>query len=291
MAGPTVTDRITWVECPRDAWQGLATRIPTADKARHLNGLLEAGFDHLDAGSFVSPKAVPQMSDTEEVLELLKPAAEGTDVLCIIGNERGLERAVMAPRVTSVGYPLSVNDTFQRRNVGVGVMESWPLVQRMLGLATGAGLSLVVYVSMGFGNPYGEVWSPAQTASAVARLRQMGVTRIALADTVGNADARTVAEVLSEVANPETLGLHLHARPGEWQPQIDAALATGVRWFEGALGGVGGCPFASDELVGNLATDEVLPYLEACGLAVKPDMTALPRLAAEARSLARAAQA
>src|SRR5690554_4309055 len=236
-------DTVTWVECPRDAWQGLPGLVPTTAKREHLSNLLAAGFDHLDMGSFVSPRAVPQMADTEAVLEELRAPA-GADLLCIIGNERGLDRALEAGGVTSVGYPLSVNDTFQRRNVGMSVADSWPLVARLLERGAAAGLEMVVYLSMGFGNPYGEPWAPEHTAEAVGRLRQLGVKRVALADTVGNADRQRVNAVLSAVDDPASLGLHLHSQPGAWSPQLDAALAHGVRWFEGALGGIGGCPFA-----------------------------------------------
>lgn len=282
------TEYVTWVECPRDAWQGIEGLIPAATKREHLSGLLGAGFDRLDLGSFVSPRAVPQLADTEEVLAGLE-APPGADLLCIIGNERGLERALAARGVTSVGYPLSVNDTFQQRNVGRSVEESWPLVERLLAGARAGGLELVVYLSMGFGNPYGEPWSPAETAGAVARLRAMGVRRIALADTVGNADAQRIEEVLRAVDGPAGLGLHLHARPGEWEPQVTRALELGIRWFEGALGGIGGCPFAGDELVGNLPTEEVLPFLVRAGLATAVETERLPSLAAEARAIAAAA--
>lgn len=281
-------DTLTWVECPRDAWQGLPGLVPTAAKRRHLENLLAAGFRHLDMGSFVSPRAVPQMADTEEVLEGLR-APSGADLLTIIGNQRGLDRALAAGGVTSVGYPLSVNDTFQRRNVGMSVADSWPLVARLLEGAAAGGLQLVVYLSMGFGNPYGEPWEPEDTAQAVARLRQLSVKRVVLADTVGNADGQRVDAVLSAVEDPATLGLHLHSQPGAWAPQLAAALRHGVRWFEGALGGIGGCPFAGDDLVGNLPTEEVLPYLSSEGLRVEPDLSRLPELAAEARELANAA--
>lgn len=281
-------DTLTWVECPRDAWQGLPGLVPTAAKRRHLENLLAAGFRHLDMGSFVSPRAVPQMADTEEVLEGVH-APPGADLLTIIGNQRGLDRALAAGGVTSVGYPLSVNDTFQRRNVGMSVADSWPLVARLLEGAAAGGLQLVVYLSMGFGNPYGEPWEPEDTAQAVARLRQLGVQRVVLADTVGNADGQRVDAVLSAVEDPATLGLHLHSQPGAWAPQLRVALRHGVRWFEGALGGIGGCPFAGDDLVGNLPSEEVLPYLSAEGLTVEPDLSRLPELAAEARKLANAA--
>lgn len=279
-AGPT------YVECPRDAWQGLQHVIPTDVKASHLQALLDAGFSRLDLGSFVSARAVPQMADTERVLERLEPP-EGADLLCIVGNLRGVERAIASNRVDSVGYPLSVNETFQRRNVGRGLVESWSELVDMRSACEEAGMGLVVYVSMAFGNPYRETWTPQMTAEVIQRLRDSGVTRIALADTVGTADDKTVDRVLSKVSNASDLGLHLHARPGAWQPLLEVGLARGVRWIEGALGGVGGCPFAGDDLVGNLPTEEVVPWLADRGLLViDPPPTRLDDLARTARALA-----
>lgn len=283
------------MECPRDAWQGLPGLVPTKAKQEHLSHLLSAGFMNLDMGSFVSPRAVPQMADTEAVLAQLSAPPEA-DLLCIIGNERGLTRARAATGVTSVGYPLAVNDTFQRRNVGMSLADSWLLVERLVGSTREAGLDLVVYLSMGFGNPYGDPWEPQVTAEAVARLRQLGVQRIALADTVGNADAERVAAVLAAVdapgglGAPGELGLHLHSLPGAWTAPLEVALEWGVRWFEGALGGIGGCPFAADELVGNLPTEAVLPHLEALGFSAGVDLARLPELEAEATRLARGAR-
>lgn len=282
----TPVDQVIWVECPRDAWQGLKQAPATPDKVAHLRGLLAAGFDHIDLGSFVSERAVPQMADTEAVLADLGDAP-GADLLCIVGNERGLERAAAAKGVTSVGYPLSVSDTFQRRNVGRSVAESWDQVALLRDRAAAAGIGLVVYLSMGFGNPYGDPWSPAITAAAVERLDEMGIGRVALADTLGNADADAVDAVLAAVPHAGGLGLHLHSDGRGWRDELRVALRHGVRWFEGALGGIGGCPFAADELVGNLPTERVLPWLVAEGLAVAPDLTALPDLAAEAVRLAR----
>lgn len=278
-AGPT------YVECPRDAWQGLPHVIPTSVKVGHLQSLLDAGFTHLDMGSFVSPRAVPQMADTEKVLgELDDP--KGVDLLCIVGNLMGVERAVACGRVTSIGYPLSVNETFQRRNVGRGLADSWIELEEMRTAAQESGLGLVVYVSMAFGNPYRETWMPSMTAETVVRLRDMGVTRIALADTVGTADSAVVDRVLSRLSNAQDLGLHLHSRADDWQSLLKVGLARGVRWVEGALGGVGGCPFAGDELVGNLPTEDVLPWLEDQGFVSGVDIGRLPALADEARALA-----
>ncbi len=278
--------RLTYVECPRDAWQGLDHIVPTSLKIERLQALLDAGFDHLDAGSFVSPRAVPQMADSEEAIAALR-VPSGVDVLGIVANERGIERALATKGVTSVGYPLSVNDTFQRRNVGRGIEASWPLVATMQAMSERAGLGFVVYLSMAFGNPYREPWVPRMTIEALQRLRDMGVGRIALADTTGSGDAERLARVLGATSDVGNLGLHLHARPDGWQAQLEVALDHGVRWFEGALAGVGGCPFASDGLVGNLPSEAVLAWLAERGLRCRVDLAALPRLAQEARELAR----
>lgn len=282
---PTATQAVTWVECPRDAWQGLARSVPSERKRRHLRALLEAGMRHLDLGSFVSPRAVPQMADSETVLAGLERPA-GADFLCIVGNERGLERALATPAVTSVGFPLSLSDTFQRRNVGRSREASWALVESLRRGAAEGGLELVVYLSMGFGNPYGEAWRPRDTADAVERLRGLGVRRIALADTVGRADAAAVERVLASVTRPAELGLHLHARPDGWQPLLVPALEGGVRWFEGALAGIGGCPFAGDALVGNLPSERVLPWLAQRGFDAGIDPARLPAVTADAAEIA-----
>lgn len=273
-----------YVECPRDSWQGFSRLIPAGEKRAYLRALLTAGFRHLDLGSFVSPKAVPQMRDTEEMLARLE-RPEGADFLCIVANERGLERALQVASVSSVGYPLSVNDTFQRRNTGRGLADSWALVKRLKERAEAGGLRLVVYLSMGFGNPYGESWSPEDTAGAVSRLRALGIGDIALADTVGTATPERLREVLEAVREPQTLGLHLHARLHRWQAQLELALTYGLSWFEGALGGIGGCPFAADELVGNLPSEQVLPYLVAKGWDTGVNLTALPELSRHAARL------
>ncbi len=275
--------RVSFVECPRDAWQGLEHKVPTQEKIDYLRSLLAAGFGRLDAGSFVSKRAVPQMADTEEVLAgLLVP--DGVDLLCIVANELGVERAVATGAVTSVGYPLSVNDTFQRRNVGRTVEQSWPLVSQLQSLCERSGLGFVVYLSMAFGNPYREPWVPRMTVEAVQRLRDMGVTRISLADTTGSGNADRVARVLGALTDNSSLGLHLHARPDSWQAPLEVAVAHGVRWFEGALAGVGGCPFADDSLVGNLPTEAVLPWLAQRGLESEVDQAALAGLAERARA-------
>ncbi|GAA5335600.1 MULTISPECIES: hydroxymethylglutaryl-CoA lyase [Thermus] len=275
-----------WVECPRDAWQGFARFIPTEEKVAFLRKLLEAGFRHLDLTSFVSPKWVPQMQDAEEVLKALPPP-EGRTYLAIVANEKGLERALGAENLTHVGYPFSLSETFQRKNTNRSIAESWPLVAGMVEAVRGR-LGLVVYLSMAFGNPYGDPWSVEGVLEAIARLRDLGVKEIALADTYGVADAERVFAVLSRAVErfgPEGLGAHLHARPEGVLAKVEAVLEAGVYWLEGALAGVGGCPFAGDELVGNLPTERVLPFLEERGFATGVDLSRLPFLAEEAALL------
>jgi len=284
-----VEERVTYVECPRDAWQGFARTIPTKEKAAFLRRLLAAGFDHLDLASFVSPKWVPQMADSEEVLKLLPPPG-GRDYLAIVANERGMERALAARNLTSVGYPFSISETFQQQNTRRSIADSWPLVGQMLERARSGGLELVVYVSMGFGNPYGDPWSGEAVVDFVGRLRELGVRRIAIADTYGVAGPERIHEVLAAVAaahGAADLGAHLHSRPdpGEVQAKVDAVLEAGVRWLEGALGGIGGCPFAGDELVGNLPSEVVLPHLRARGMQTAVEVEALAELAEAAALL------
>lgn len=284
-------ERVVYVECPRDAWQGFARTIPTEEKVGYLRGLLQAGFDHLDLASFVSPKWVPQLADSEAVLEELPPPA-GRDYLAIVANERGMERALAAANLTSVGYPFSISETFQQKNTRRSVEASWPLVERMLERARAGGLELVVYVSMGFGNPYGDPWSPEAVVDFVGRLRALGVRRIALADTYGVAGPERIHEVLTAVASAHgaaDLGAHLHSRPdaAEVKAKVDAVLAAGVRWLEGALDGQGGCPFAGDELVGNLPSEVVLPHLASLGFSSPVDLDVLEPLLERARRLRR----
>lgn len=276
--------QLRYVECPRDAWQGLARVIPTPRKIAFVQALLDAGFRQLDVGSFVSPKAVPQLADTEAVLSALA-VPEGAELLAIVANRKGLARALAAPKLTHIGFPLSVNATFQQRNANQSLEAAWQFAAELVAEARAAGLTLVVYLSMGFGNPYGEPWQPADTAQAVARLRALGVSEIALADTAGSATPERLQAVLAATEAPERLGLHLHARPDDWQGKLEVALAHGIRWFEGALSGAGGCPFAADALVGNLPTEQVLPYLAARGLPYP--VAGLEVLACQAAELAR----
>lgn len=271
-----------WVECPRDSWQGFSQFIPTQQKVAYLQGLLDAGFKHLDLTSFVSVRHVPQLADAEAVLEALPPP-QGREYLAIVANLKGLERALQAPHLSAVAYPFSISPTFQHKNLNQTIAEAWDLLAKMQDLIAGR-LKLVVHLSMAFGNPYGDLWSPELPLEFVAGLRQMGIQEIALADTYGVANASTIGETLAAVVQnfgSEHLGAHLHSRPEDTLAKVEAVLEQGVLWLEGALGGIGGCPFAGDELVGNLASELVLPRLSNPTI----NLAALPQLAQQAQSL------
>lgn len=231
-----------YVECPRDAWQGFATVIPTEVKVGYVRSLLEAGFTRLDLGSFVSPRAVPQTADTEALLAALT-VPEGVELSCVVLNERGVERAATT-RATHVGFPLSVSETFQRRNARQTLAEAWALLARLQAAARAAGLGFTVYLSMGFGNPYGEPWRPEDTARALARVRQHGVTRVVLADTVGTATPERLEAVLEaaarEGAAASELGLHLHAPRGAGRRRSRSRWRAGCVGSRGPWGGSAG---------------------------------------------------
>lgn len=272
-----------WVECPRDAWQGFAGVIPTDQKLSYLRALLETGFTHLDLTSFVSARAVPQHADAQAVLAALPPP-EGREYLAIVANQRGLERALAAPHLTTIGYPLSLSETFQMRNLQQTIEEGWQQITRFRQQLPHH-LNLVVYLSMAFGNPYGDLHSARQVGAALERLYALGVSEVALADTYGVATAGEIDRLLAEVLPfmpPIRLGLHLHSQPEYSVAKARVALDRGIRWLEGALGGQGGCPFAGDDLVGNLPTERIWPLLVEYGLALP-----LPRLE---QVLARARQ-
>lgn len=252
-----------WVECPRDAMQGIVQFIPTQQKINYLNSLLKVGFDVLDFGSFVSEKAIPQLRDTAEVLENLDEAPN-TRLLAIVANRRGAETACAYPRISCIGYPLSVSETFQKRNTNSGIEDSFRTVQEMFDLAEANGKELVIYLSMAFGNPYGEDWSPGKVEDMALRLVRSGITTIALADTVGIATAESVGMLFGSLipAMPNVkIGAHLHARHDNWKEKVEAAWEAGCRRFDSAMKGYGGCPMAKDDLVGNLASEHLLDFL------------------------------
>lgn len=266
------------IECPRDAMQGISEWIPTETKANYLNQLLKVGFDTLDFGSFVSPKAIPQMRDTAEVLRLLELSESQTKLLAIVANMRGAEDAVAFDEIHFLGYPFSISETFQQRNTHAGIEESLLRVGELAELCVKTKKELVVYISMGFGNPYGDTWSPELVTYWCERLsREMGVKILALSDTVGIASPDTIRALFREVipALPHVeFGAHLHTRVEGCTEKMDAALQSGCRRFDGAMKGLGGCPMASDSLTGNMPTEIMVGHLQHLGVDMNIDATA-----------------
>ena len=246
--------------------QGLADFIPTATKTAYLQQLLAVGFDVLDFGSFVSPKAIPQLCDTAEVLAGLDLSHTRTQLLAIVANLRGAEQAASYPEISYLGFPLSVSETFQRRNTNQTLTQARADVAAMHALCERRGKTLVVYLSMGFGNPYGDPWSPALVAEFTAELAALGIRIVALSDTIGAATPALITPLFKELipAFPQLeFGAHLHTTPTTWQANVQAAYQAGCRRFDSAIGGIGGCPMAADTLTGNLATENLLAFLAA----------------------------
>jgi hydroxymethylglutaryl-CoA lyase len=276
-----VSETVTIVECPRDAWQGLEKIIPTEEKISYLEKLVSLGFGHLDAVSFVSPKNVPQMADSEAVMDRLRaaklPSGEPPEIIGIVVNDKGLERA-LAAGVTTIGYPYSISAYFRRANANMSRTESREFTAKLQREAKKAGRKLVVYISMAFGNPYNEPWGAEIVEDALIWLKDIGVRTVSLADTVGTAVPEQVAAlylaVKDCVAGVE-IGVHLHSRPEEAAAKVLAAYEAGCRRFDGALTGLGGCPFADDHLVGNIPTEAVLTTLAARGVSTGIDAKAL----------------
>jgi hydroxymethylglutaryl-CoA lyase len=251
-------------ECPRDAMQGIHDFIPTEIKAEYINLLLQVGFDTIDFGSFVSPKAIPQMRDTAEVLQRLDLSATKSKLLAIIANYRGAKDACRHEEIYYLGYPFSISETFQMRNANTTISEAFDTVKRIKELADSKNKDLLVYLSMGFGNPYGDEWNMEIVQHWAGKLTAEGVNIIAPADTIGMATAEQVSEIYPALCNsfPQTeFGLHLHATPDNWHDKIAAAYKSGCKRFDTALKGYGGCPMAADELTGNIATENVIGYL------------------------------
>jgi len=255
------------IECPRDAWQGLKNQIPAEVKTQYLRALIGAGFKHIDAVSFVSPKVVPQMADSEQVLKELDPP-DDVEIIGIVVNERGADRAIVTEAVRTLGFPYSVSPTFLHNNQNQTLEESIEILEKIEQKARDAGLGVVVYISMAFGNPYGDLWNVEEVMEAVDLLSEMQVEQVSLADTVGLASAQQVADLVGAVTDRFEhleIGVHLHSRPAEAKDKIKAAYNAGCRRFDSAIGGLGGCPFAQDELVGNLPTESVLEALSELG--------------------------
>lgn len=257
------------VECPRDAMQGVHEFIPTELKIRYHNILLQCGYDTLDFGSFVSPKAIPQLADTAKVLDGLDLDGTDTKLLAIVANKRGADDASQFEQIRYLGYPFSISETFQIRNTRKTISESLDLVKEMQEIVTNSGQELVVYISMGFGNPYNDPWSPEIAEKWVEEMANLGVGIISMADTVGTADAATIGPLfetlIPKFPNVE-FGAHFHAAPQQRKSKLQAAWDAGCRRFDAAMQGFGGCPFAEDELVGNIATETLLEFLHETGV-------------------------
>ena len=273
------------IECPRDAWQGLQEFIPTAFKAEYLRQLVLAGFRHIDAVSFVSPKHVQQMVDSEEVMARLNtsvpPDSEPLEIIGIVVNQKGLERALATPGVTTIGYPYSISAYFRRANANMTRAESRALVEKLKKDTHAASRGLVIYISMAFGNPYDEPWGPEIVQDTLEWLKDICVRTVSLADTVGTASPQLVGDLYRQVKDHVAgieLGVHLHSRPEHAQEKILAAYEAGCRRFDSALTGLGGCPFAGDSLVGNIPTEQVLAALNKVGANTTMDAPRLTKV-------------
>ena len=261
---------IRLIECPRDAMQGWKTFIPTEKKIEYINALLKVGFDTIDFGSFVSPKAIPQMADTREVVRGLDPiaigsVARGTKLLAIVANFRGAEEASVYDAITYLGFPFSVSEIFQQRNTNSTIEQSLGRVEEIQNLCVKTGKRLVIYISMGFGNPYGDPYSEEIVFEWVNKMAAMDIEIVSLADTVGVSTAEQVFDLTSYLVEslPGTeIGVHLHSTPENWMEKLDAAVKAGCKRFDGALKGIGGCPMAEDELVGNMNSELMIDYFK-----------------------------
>jgi hydroxymethylglutaryl-CoA lyase len=257
------------IECPRDAMQGLKTFVPTEQKIAYLNALLQVGYHTLDCGSFVSAKAIPQMRDTATVLKELDLTNVLTKLSVIVANERGIDRAVKEEKVHFLGYPFSVSEIFQQRNTNRSMTESLDMVKYLQQKSLENGKDVVVYISMGFGNPYGEAWSSQLVGEWVEKIAQLGITHFSISDTVGISNSESIESVfslLNEQYPHLEFGAHFHTRPNEWYEKVDFAWKNGCARFDGAIKGFGGCPMAKDELVGNMPTENLILYFEEKGL-------------------------
>lgn len=263
MKNNTIKNNLILTECPRDAMQGWARHIPAATKAEYLNQLLKVGFDVLDFGSFVSAKAIPQLADTKEVLKMLDLTKSKTKLLAIIANTRGAEEAVAFDEISYLGFPFSISEIFQMRNTNKTIEQSLHQVEEIQRLCVHNNKELVVYISMGFGNPYNEPYSAEIAIKWVHRLVQLGVKTIAMSDTIGVAKPENITYIFSSLI-PEfsdiNIGAHFHSAPFSWQEKVEAAYTAGCHRFDSAINGIGGCPMAEDDLVGNIATENIVHW-------------------------------
>ncbi len=258
-----MNENVKIIECPRDAMQGIKDWIPTESKVQYIQSLLRCGFDTIDVGSFVSPKAIPQMKDSAEVLHSLDLSKTDSKLLSIVANLRGAQDAVQHEMVDYLGYPFSISENFQMRNTHKTIAQSVDLLKDIIELASSKDKELVVYISMGFGNPYGDPWNVDIVGEWAEKLSSMGVKILSLSDTVGTSDAETIDYLFSNLIKryPEVeFGAHLHTTPTTWHEKVDAAYKAGCRRFDGAIQGFGGCPMAADDLTGNMPTEKLISY-------------------------------
>jgi hydroxymethylglutaryl-CoA lyase len=271
---------IKLIECPRDAMQGWKRFIPTEKKVGYINSLLQVGFDTIDFGSFVSPKAIPQMADTAEVISQLDMTGSVSKLLAIVANTRGAEEASVFDQITYLGFPFSISETFQQRNTNSSIEQSLERVEEIQNLCIKTGKQLVVYISMGFGNPYGDTYDEEIVFEWVNKLVAMDIGIISLADTVGVAEAGQVYDITSYLVDSlpgVEIGVHLHSTPHNRKEKLEAALKAGCKRFDGALKGIGGCPMADDELVGNMNSELMIDYFEEKGLLTDLNKEALAK--------------
>lgn len=274
----TINSEIKLIECPRDAMQGWKNIIPTEKKIRYINSLLKAGFDTIDFGSFVSPKAIPQMADTVEVISKLEIPDSNTKLLAIIANERGANDAVVFDQISYLGFPFSVSETFQQRNTNSSILESLKRVEGIQNLCLKCNKQLVVYISMGFGNPYDDPYDEEIVFEWVNKLVALDIDIFSLADTVGLATPGQVYDITSYLVESlpgVEIGVHLHSTASNWEAKLEAAVKARCRRFDGALKGIGGCPMANDELVGNMNTEWMIGYFEKNKMTLSLDRVAL----------------
>ncbi len=255
------------IECPRDAMQGLEWFVPTQTKIEYINALLKVGYHTLDCGSFVSPKAIPQMRDTQKVLDSIDES--DTRLSVIVANKRGIEDAVKHERLDYLGFPFSVSETFQQRNTNSSITDSLDVVRFLVDQAGSQNKEVVIYISMGFGNNYGDYWGPEIVEEWVGKIADLGVDSFSISDTVGVSNAESIQSVFKQLnasfTKPE-FGAHFHTRADDWEEKVDAAWRNGCRRFDGAIKGFGGCPMAEDNLVGNMPTENLIQYLDRHGV-------------------------
>jgi hydroxymethylglutaryl-CoA lyase len=274
-----VRNAVTLIECPRDAWQGLSRQIPTELKTRYLRTLIAEGFKHIDAVSFVSPKAVPQMADSEKVLEQID-VPNDVEIIGIVVNEKGAERAIATQAVSTLGFPCSISETFLRKNQNQTLEECYRVLESIKRKADDSGLNTVAYVSMAFGNPYGDPWDETNVREALNKLVGLGIQSVSLADTVGMAGPDLIGSVFESVTSEypdRDIGVHLHSAPAQAELKVLAAYDAGCRRFDSAISGLGGCPFAQDALIGNIPTECLLAALKQRGIEL-PISNALPKV-------------